>query len=80
MQVGICQSPATPVKASRDHIALELRLSTSLQFNSGKMIWISNDTICALREAGVIVNVFPALKDGDFHNRRLTFQPNTENV
>ena len=27
-----------------------------------------------------IVNVFPALTDGDFHNRRLTFQPNTENV
>lgn len=29
---------------------------------------------------GFINNVFPALKGEDFHYRRLTFQPNTENV
>jgi hypothetical protein len=27
-----------------------------------------------------LVNVFPALKDGDFSSERLTFQPDTENV
>jgi hypothetical protein len=30
--------------------------------------------------AGEAINAFPALKGGDFHCRRLTFQPDTQDV